>query len=168
MASNNGFVIIGQDIATKEFWVHQRANQNGKPGNVELMADGNGDVRQTVNNYVKKGYDPQRIIYNGQPVTDVFTKVTDENGNITFKGAPKGKVEKGNTPYVRQIVTLSNGEKLEIPVMMGSKTNVESLDDGTYKVTTQAVVFPKPEPKVTIMTEAELVARFKPNLNNKI
>ena len=168
MISNANFVVIGQDPSTKDFWLHEREDNNGKPGKIGLMADGKGDVRPTINAYVSKGYAPERIIYNGQPVTDVFTKTTDEEGNVAFKGANKGKVEKGNSPFVRQVVTLSNGEKLTIPTMMGSSTNVEPLDDGTYKVTTQYSIFPKPEPKVAILTEEELVARFKPNMNNKI
>ena len=168
MVSNNGFVVIGQDPYSKDFWYHQHKCEEGKPCNVELMGDGNGDVRPLINSYVKKGYDPEKIIYNGQPVTDVFTKTTDENGNVAFKGVQKSSANVADRIPARQVVTLSNGEKLVIPVMMGSSTNVEPLVDGTYKVTSQAIVFPKPEPKVTIMTEEELVAKFKPNMNNRI
>ena len=168
MVSNNGFVVIGQDPYSKDFWYHQHKCEEGKPCNIELMGDGNGDVRPLINNYVKKGYEPEKIIYNGQPVTDVFTKTTDENGNVAFKGVQKSSANVADRIPARQVVTLSNGEKLVIPVMMGSSTNVEPLVDGTYKVTSQAIVFPKPEPKVTIMTEEELVAKFKPNMNNRI
>ena len=166
--SNTGFVFIGQHNYTDDFWAHEREDNNGKPGKVNKMIDGSGDVRPLVNDYVQKGYDPSKIILNGQPVTDVFTKTTDENGNVAFKGVQKSSANVADRIPARQVVTLSNGEKLVIPVMMGSSTNVEPLVDGTYKVTSQAIVFPKPEPKVTIMTEEELVAKFKPNMNNRI
>ena len=158
--NSNDFVIIGQDPFTKDFWYHHRANNDGKPGKVDLMGDGSGDVRPMINNYVNKGYAPERIIYNGQPVTDVFTKTTDEKGNITFKGADKGILKKTGNPQVRQVITTSSGEKVIVPAMLGSETTVVPLNDGTYKVITQAVVYPKPEPKVTIMTEDELVEHF--------
>lgn len=160
MVSNNGFVVIGQDPYSKDFWYHQRKCEEGKPCNIELMGDGSGDVRPLINSYVKKGYDPEKIIYNGQPVTDVFTKTTDEGGNIAFKGVDKGILKKVGNPQVRQVVTTSSGEKVIVPAMLGSETTVVPLNDGTYKVITQAVVYPKPEPKVTIMTEEELVEHF--------
>ena len=99
MVSNVGFVMIGQDAKTKTFWVHERENNDGKPGKVGLMADGSGDVRPTINAYVKNGYAPERIIYNGQPVTDVFTKTTDNEGNVVFKGSQKGIMQKGGNPF---------------------------------------------------------------------
>lgn len=88
--SNSGFIIIGQDPKTKDFFVHERENKNGQPGKINgKMIDGRGDVRPTINEYVKDGFDPKKIIINGQPVTDVFTKTTDANGNVAFKGKNK-------------------------------------------------------------------------------
>ena len=73
----------------------------------------------------------------------------------------KGKVENArNNPFVSQIVTTSDGQKLEIPQMIGSNTKIVPLKDGTYKVITQGVCFPAPKPKVTILTEEELVAKY--------
>lgn len=159
-SSNVGFVVIGQDPKSKAFWIHEREDDNGKPGEIKCFVDGKGDVRPTVNAYVKEGIAPERIIYNGQPVTDVFTKTTDEEGNIAFKGADKGILKKTGNPHVRQVITTSSGEKVIVPAMLGSETTVVPLNDGTYKVVTQAVVYPRPEPKVTIMTEDELVEHF--------
>ena len=85
-SNNTSFVIIGQDPKSNAFWIHERENKDGKPGKIGLMADGKGDVRPTINSYVSKGYDPSHIIYNGQPVTDVFIKTTNEKGEVAFKG----------------------------------------------------------------------------------
>ena len=72
-----------------------------------------------------------------------------------------GKVEYAkDNPFVSQIVTTSDGQKIEIPQMIGSKTTIEPQKDGTYKVTTQGVRMPNPEPEVKILTEEELVARY--------
>ena len=158
--NNYDFVIIGQDPNTKDFWYHQRENNDGKPGKINLMGDGKGDVRPMINTYVKDGYDPQKIIYNGQPVTDVFTKTTDANGAVIFKGGQNGILPSQKNPVIKQIITTSSGKKVYIPAMLGSETKVEALRDGTYKVITQTVVYPKPEPKVTIMTEEELIEKF--------
>ena len=164
MVSNVGYVMIGQDPRTKDFWIQEREDNNGMPGKVNLLADGMGDVRPSINGYVKKGYDPEKIIYNGQPVTDVFTKTTDENGDVVFKGNRKGKrgiVEiPKNDPSIRQIVITPSGEKVYVPVMLGSTTYVKPLSDGNYKVVSQAVVQPPQKPSVTIMSEEELIEHF--------
>lgn len=87
--------------------------------------------------------------------------LTDEKGNVVFKGGKKGKVEFAkNNPVVRQVITTASGQKVFIPVMMGSETTVEPLKDGTYKVVSRPVTNPPQEPKVTIMSEAELIENF--------
>lgn len=71
---NSNYVIIGQNPKTKDFWFHERENNNGKPGKVICMGDGRGDLKGTVDWYVEKGFDPSKIIINGQPASDVFEK----------------------------------------------------------------------------------------------
>lgn len=72
-----------------------------------------------------------------------------------------------DNPGVRQIVTTSKGEKLEIPVMMGSETNVKPLKDGTYEVKYRPVV-PNAQWETKILTEEELVARYGKETGNKL
>ena len=74
MQMNSNFVIIGQNPLTKDFFYHVRENNENKPGKIKLMGDGKGDVSKLIESYVKRGYSPEHIIYNGQPVADVFQK----------------------------------------------------------------------------------------------
>jgi len=76
-----------------------------------------------------------------------------------FKGIGKVEYAKEN-PFVSQVVTTSSGQKIEIPQMIGSDTRVVPMDDDKYKVITQGVRLPKPEAKVKILTEAELIAQY--------
>ena len=69
---------------------------------------------------------------------------------------------------VREVIKTQNGTIVTIPVMLGSETNVKPLKDGTYKVTTQAVCMPKPEPVVKIMTEDELIAKYGPKTGKNL
>ena len=81
----------------------------------------------------------------------------------------KGRAEYAkNNPNVSQIITTSDGQKITIPNMIGSNTKVIPLDDGTYKVITQGVRFPRPEPVVTILTEDELIAKYGKNTGTKL
>ena len=72
-----------------------------------------------------------------------------------------------DNPNVRQIVTTSKGEQLEIPVMMGSTTDVKPLKDGTYEVKSKPTV-PNAQWETKILTEDELVARYGKNTGNKL
>ena len=72
-----------------------------------------------------------------------------------------------NNPSVRQIVTTSKGEQLEIPVMMGSTTDVKALKDGTYEVKYKPSI-PNAKWETKILTEDELVARYGKNTGNKL
>lgn len=75
MLKNPGnYVIIGQNPKDGRFWIHERENKNNKPGKVVTFIDGKGDVKNTIKNYIEKGYNSNKIIYNGQPITDVFEK----------------------------------------------------------------------------------------------
>lgn len=71
-----------------------------------------------------------------------------------------------DNPNVRQIVTTSKGEKVEIPVMMGSETNVKPLKDGTYRVEYKPTL-PNAKWETKILTEDELVARYGKDTGNK-
>ena len=73
-----------------------------------------------------------------------------------FKGIGKVEYAKEN-PFVSQVVTTSDGQRVEIPQMVGSDTRVIPMEDDMYKVITQGVRLPKPEAKVKILTEAELI-----------
>jgi len=83
-----------------------------------------------------------------------------------------GKVEYAkNDSFVRQIVTTSDGKKVEIPNYVGSTVTVKPLKDGTYKVTSKGVTLPdkpKAEPRVSILTEEELVSRYGKNTGKNI
>ncbi len=161
MSYNNGFIVIGQDLQTKNFWIQQRENVNEVPGKVNMFADGQGDIRPSINSYVEKGFAPERIIYNGQPVTDVFTKTVDEEGKVSFKGGKKGKVEFAkDDPTVRQYVITQSGQKIAIPVMLGSITTVKPLRNGTYKVISRLVTNTPQKPSVKVVSEAELIEMF--------
>ena len=93
LGATSNFIIIGQDPVTKDFYYQQREDKDGIPGKINgPMGDGKGDVRGVVNSFVKEGFQPEKIIYNGQPITDVFTKVEDDNGNVSFKGVYKVSV----------------------------------------------------------------------------
>lgn len=72
-----------------------------------------------------------------------------------------------NNPGVRQIVTTSKGEQIEIPVMMGSTTDVTPLKDGTYEVKYKPTI-PNAQWESKILTEDELVARYGKNTGNKL
>ncbi len=74
-----------------------------------------------------------------------------------------GSVEnaKGNA-LVHQVVTTTSGEKVEIPAMAGSTISIKPMEDGKYQET---ITYPNPpgknyEPKVTILSEDELVAKY--------
>jgi hypothetical protein len=62
--------------------------ENGKPGKVDIMGDGKGDIKGTVKDYVEKGYNPDKIFIDGQPASDVFQK----DGKISFEGKNKKEV----------------------------------------------------------------------------
>ena len=72
-----------------------------------------------------------------------------------------------NNPGVRQIVTTSKGEQIEIPVMMGSTTDVTPLKDGTYEVKYKPTI-PNAQWESKILTEDELVAHYGKNTGNKL
>lgn len=70
--SNFLFIGGGNPYRPGDFFVHERENNNGKPGRVITMCDGNGDLKEVAQSYIAQGFDPSRIIINGQPATDVF------------------------------------------------------------------------------------------------
>ncbi|MBQ2610935.1 hypothetical protein IJF81_00930 [bacterium] len=77
----DSFIIIGSEnpYRPNEFFVHERTDDNGKPGKIVKMADGRGDVKEIAKEYIKEGFDPQKIIINGQPAEDIFVKVNKSN-----------------------------------------------------------------------------------------
>ena len=74
-----------------------------------------------------------------------------------------GKVKPSVTPMgERNIVTTSTGMKLALPGrLIGATTTVKVLKDGTYAVTSKPSVYGA-EPKTTIYTEEELIAKYGP------
>ena len=87
-------------------------------------------------------------------------------GEVCMAGTGSVSYTKDN-PNVRQVVTTSKGEQLEIPVMMGSTTDVKPLKDGTYEVKYKPTV-PNAQWETKILTEDELVARYGKNTGNKL
>ncbi len=156
--TSSPFVVIGKDPNSSSFFVQERENNNGQIGKVTLFADGEtNNLNEVVDNYIKQGYSPDHIIANGKLASDVFKKAQSEGKEISFEG----KVEYSkNNPTVKQVVTLADDSKVYVPVMLGCEFNVEALPEEKYKVTTQGVVYPKPEPTVEILTGEELKEKF--------
>ena len=75
----SNYLVIGSDPSgSGHYYVHERkTTSDGKPGEIVTLADGNGDVRQVVQRYVEAGFNPEKIIINGQLATDVFQKSGD-------------------------------------------------------------------------------------------
>lgn len=74
--------------------------------------------------------------------------------------AGMGKVKKvKNNPHVSQIVTTTTGQKIEIPVMMGSTTKVKALSKGRYQITYKPTT-PDAKAEKTVITEQELIERY--------
>lgn len=94
MAFDTGnFLVIcgGNPFRPGDFFIHERENNDGKPGKIVTMADGKGDLKEVAKNYIEKGFDPSKIIINGQPATDLFELETKkdeakpvEDKNISF------------------------------------------------------------------------------------
>ena len=73
--SNYLFIAGGDSYRPGDFYVQEReCNADGTPGKVVTFADGNGEVEEVAKSYIKDGFDPKKIIINGQPATDVFEK----------------------------------------------------------------------------------------------
>ena len=72
----SNYLIVGSDpYGSGNYYIHEReCKENGQPGKIITMADGKGDVKQVVQEYIEEGFDPKKIVLNGQPVTDVFQK----------------------------------------------------------------------------------------------
>jgi len=82
-----------------------------------------------------------------------------------------GSVETAkNNAFVHQIVTTSSGEKVEIPTMAGSTIDIKPTKDGKYQET---ITYPNPpgknyEPKVSILSEDELIAKYGNQTGKKL
>lgn len=72
----NNYLVIGGGGASRpnDVFIHERENDNGKPGKIVTMADGKGDVKEIAKGYIEQGFNPEKIIINGQLATDVFQK----------------------------------------------------------------------------------------------
>lgn len=84
MAFDSGnFLIIGSagPYGKTDFFVQEREDNGGKPGKVLTFADGRGDVREVAQSYIKDGFDPKKIIINGQLASDMFEKTAEKNEN---------------------------------------------------------------------------------------
>ena len=75
----NNYIIIGSSSPYRpnEVYIHERINDNGKPGKIVTMADGRGNVKEIAKGYIEEGFDPSKIIINGQPAKDVFEHKKD-------------------------------------------------------------------------------------------
>ena len=72
----NNYIIIGSNGYGKssDVYIHERENVDGKPGKIVTMGDAKGDVKEIAQEYIKDGFDPRKIIINGQPAQDIFEK----------------------------------------------------------------------------------------------
>lgn len=72
----NNYIIIGSNPYgnSRDVYIHERENVDGKPGKIVTMGDARGDVKEIAKGYIEKGFDPSKIIINGQPAQDVFEK----------------------------------------------------------------------------------------------
>ncbi len=81
MAFNpNNYLVIGSDTSqgSGNYYIHEReCNKDGTPGKIVTFADGKGAPKEVAQTYIEKGFDPKKIIINGQPSNDVFQKSTD-------------------------------------------------------------------------------------------
>ena len=65
MAFDTGnYIIIGGSGSNRsnDVWIHERENNNGRPGKVLTMADAKGDVKEIAKTYIDRGFDPNKII----------------------------------------------------------------------------------------------------------
>ena len=67
------YLIVGNN-GPKDIYIHERANNNGKPGKILTFADAKGDANEIAKDYIERGFDPKKIIINGQLASDVFQK----------------------------------------------------------------------------------------------
>ena len=92
MAFNpNNYLVIGSDPkGSGDYFIHERKTTvDGKPGEVVTLADGNGDVKKVAERYIEEGFNPDKIIINGQPATDVFQKSGTQNNNEKLQNVAK-------------------------------------------------------------------------------
>ena len=83
----SNYLIIGSESALGQgnYYIHEReVNKDGKPGKIVTFADGNGDVKEVAKTYVEKGFDPKKIVINGQPATDVFQKSGETSAQKSY------------------------------------------------------------------------------------
>ena len=88
MAFNpNNYLVIGSDPkGSGDYFIHERKTTvDGKPGEVVTLADGKGDVKKVAERYIEEGFNPDKIIINGQPATDVFQKSGTQNNDEKAK-----------------------------------------------------------------------------------
>ena len=94
---------------------------------------------------------------------------------LGIKDEPGKMIEVGPSfaPVKGQTLITESGYVVHIPHMLGSETKVIKLGGGYYLVTSRPVVYGA-KPKTTVMTEEELVERFRgtkippiPKDNNK-
>lgn len=72
--TGNFLVICGDGTQGGNFFIHERKDNAGKPGEIVTMADGKGDVNEVAKSYINDGFDPKKVIINGQLASDVFEK----------------------------------------------------------------------------------------------
>ncbi len=80
----NNFLVIGggNPYRPNDVFIHERENVDGKPGKIVTMGDARGDVNEIAQEYIEEGFDPKKIIINGQPASDVFQAKEKSGANI--------------------------------------------------------------------------------------
>ena len=86
------------------------------------------------------------------------------NANAAMVGAKPKVVDAGEY----NIVTTSKGDVVKVPGrFIGATTTVKPLDDGKYEITSKGSKLGA-EPKTTILTEEELVAKYGEEAGKKL
>ncbi|MBD5402562.1 hypothetical protein HDR58_07170 [bacterium] len=102
MAFNtDNFLVIGggNPYRPNDYFVHERENNDGKPGKIVTMADGRGDLKEVAQSYIEEGFDPSKIIINGQLASDVFELESKKDDKMP-------KQPKANTTFSEKLAVL--------------------------------------------------------------
>lgn len=76
--NKNNFIVIMSEKNVKsnlndsKVAIQERKDTDGKPGKVEKLMDGKGNVNAIAEGFIRDGFDPKKIIINGEPSTDVL------------------------------------------------------------------------------------------------
>ena len=97
--SGNFLIIGGSGDRDQRVYIQERLNNNGQIGKVVTFADGKGDAKEIAERYIERGFDPNKVIINGQLASDVFQS---ENSVKNKVEAPESQASKSS--FVSRLV----------------------------------------------------------------